>query len=547
MKKLKKEIMAKKSTSIFKIWMLSREYGDLVGVGGVKDVVEQLAKTLAASPGCSVKVVLPLYNSIDPKKLGMKLVEDPLKPGRPLKYEVDMNYATHERRETVRVWTSVWDKVTLLLLESNRFSEKSEPYTYTAADENKDPKKKKGIGHADYFCVNILHQKAALDLMLIINERPEVIHCHDGHTAILPAMVNENPGYRSFFRKNGLLVTIHNGGLGYHQEVADLSFAQAITGLPSHVIAENCLGGAFDPLLVAGSYSVINAVSENYARELQETEEDSRTGWLGHELLKRNVIIEGVTNGIDPKVLSPENAKDLGIAASFNPESDITLKGKRRCKEHLLKQLSRSQKSSAVTQYGSLMVKADQPLFTFIGRLNTQKGIELLVRSLRQMLKEEQNFQIVLLGMGELEEEQSLIELAETKENRKRVCFLQGYSPSLANAIYAAGDFFMIPSEYEPCGLTDFIAQLFGNIPVVHYVGGLVKVLDEKTGLVYQEQTRKALVTVMHKAVSLYNTRPDRIREMQKNGVAEIKQKYTWEKVVFKYIDLYKKAIRMRL
>jgi len=527
--------------------MLSREYGDLAGVGGVKDVVEQLAKTLVAKSACAVKVVLPLYGYLDPKKLGLELVKDPLKPGQPLEYEVDMNYPFEERRESVKVWTCVRDKVTLLFLESDRFSDKLAPYTYTAADEADNPMKKKGSGHDDYFCVNILHQKATLDLMMIINERADIIHCHDGHTATLPAMVSEKSGYRSFFRKNGMLVTIHNGGLGYHQEVADLPFAQATTGLPERVIIGNLLNNAFDPFVAAASYAVINTVSENYARELQETNEDSRTGWLGHELLDRDVVLEGVTNGIEPEILNPQEAEKSGISASFNPASDKILTGKTRCKKHLLKLLSGSGQLSTGKQYGSLAILPEQPLFTFIGRLSQQKGIGLLIGSLRQLLKEEAGFQIVLLGTGEAAEEEKLIELAQAEENRGRVCFIQGYAPSLANEIYAAGDFFLIPSEYEPCGLTDFMAQLFGNIPIVHHVGGLVKVLDEKTGLVYKEQTQEFLTEVMRKAVSLYKTEPDRIKEMQKNSVEEIERKYTWDKVVKNYLKLYKKAINERL
>ena len=539
--------MVIKKPSISNIWMLSREYGDLAGVGGVKDVVEQLAKTLAANSACTVKVVLPLYGYLDSKKLGLQLIEDPLRHGHPLEYEVDMNYPSEERRESVRVWTRVRDKVTLLLLESDRFSDKLAPYTYTDADEEDNPMKRKGVGHDDYFCVNILHQKATLDLMMMINERPDIIHCHDGHTATLPAMVSEKSGYRSFFRNIGMLVTIHNGGLGYHQEVADLPFAQATTGLPERVIIGNLLNNAFDPFVAASNYAVINTVSENYARELQETNEDNRTGWLGHELLDRDVVIEGVTNGIEPEILNPQEPEESGITASFNPVSDKTLTGKARCKKHLLELLSDSGQMSAGKQYGSLAVLPEQPLFSFIGRLSKQKGIGLLIGSLKQLLREEPGFQIVLLGTGEAVEEEKLIELAQAEENRSRVCFIQGYAPTLANEIYAAGDFFLIPSEYEPCGLTDFIAQLFGNIPIVHHVGGLVKVLDGETGLSYEEQTEEALAKVMRKAVSLYKTEPDRIREMQKYSVEEIDRYYTWDKVVKNYLNLYKKAINERL
>ena len=539
--------MARKKSSLLNIWMLSREYGDLVGAGGVKDVVEQLAKALAEKASSRVRVVLPLYGSMDPVKLGLKQVWDPQHKSRPLEYEVDMNYVLQERREGVKVWTLKRDNIVLLLLDSKRFSEKLAPYTYTEQEEKQDPSKQRGMGHVDYFSVNILLQKAALDLMMILGERPDVIHCHDGHTGVLPAIVSENPGYRAYFRKAGMLVTIHNAGLGYHQEVDDLPFAKAVTGLPDRVITNNCIDDAFDPFLAAADYSVLNTVSENYAVELQETAEDSRTGWLGHALAKRGVTLEGVTNGIDPDVLTPVNGEKLGLAASFDPGSDDVLKGKWDCKVHLLKRLNSTGEIAEGRQHGTLSNEPDLPLFSFIGRLSSQKGIGLLIESLQQMQGEGDDFQIVLLGTGDTQEEERLIELAEEKGNTGKVCFIQGYAPKLANEIYAAGDFFLIPSEYEPCGLTDFIAQLFGNIPIVHYVGGLEKVLDEQTGFVYHRQVADELTEVMRKAIKLYGSRPGRIREIQKTAVETIMKNHTWETVVSRYGELYKQAIIMRL
>ena len=150
--------MARKKSSLLNIWMLSREYGDLVGAGGVKDVVEQLAKALAEKASSRVRVVLPLYGSMDPVKLGLKQVWDPQHKSRPLEYEVDMNYVLQERREGVKVWTLKRDNIVLLLLDSKRFSEKLAPYTYTEQEEKQDPSKQRGMGHVDYFSVNILLQ-----------------------------------------------------------------------------------------------------------------------------------------------------------------------------------------------------------------------------------------------------------------------------------------------------------------------------------------------------------------------------------------------------
>jgi starch synthase len=116
----------------------------------------------------------------------------------------------------------------------------------------------------------------------------------------------------------------------------------------------------------------------------------------------------------------------------------------------------------------------------------------------------------------------------------------------MANQVYAAGDFFLIPSRYEPCGLTDYIAQLFGNLPIVHYVGGLVKVLEGKTGFTYKEDTRDDLVEAIHRAIECYRS-PGCVRGMQKDAVKQIQENHTWDKVMKRYLQLYKKARQQRM
>jgi len=111
----------------------------------------------------------------------------------------------------------------------------------------------------------------------------------------------------------------------------------------------------------------------------------------------------------------------------------------------------------------------------------------------------------------------------------------------MANRVFAAGDFFILPSRYEPCGLTDFIAQLFGNIPIVHRVGGLVKVIDGVTGLAYEENTPEDLLEALERALILYDNEGLK-RRIQGQAVKEIEQKYTWSKVMRKYLELYQKA-----
>ncbi len=554
----KERVSESVSPALRTIWMLTREYGNLAGAGGVKDVAMQLAKGLAASSDRTVSVVMPRYGFMDPVALGFIPLADPVRPELPLEYEVDLHYVHVERREKVRVWTAQLDNVHLYLLEADRFADKSAIYAYTAADEAvaltaqdvpiapSGHGHKAGEGHIDYFAMNILLQKGALDLMLLLDIRPDIIHCHDGHTAVLPAMIHENSGLRHFFRETATVVTIHNAGKGYHQEVADLAFAHASTGLPWKVIMGNRLADCFDPFLAAAPYAVMNTVSEQYARELQETDDDVLTGWLGHTLGERGVVLAGVTNGIDPAEFDTADIVQSGIDAPFNPLAKGPLSGKHLCKETLLRELTGKQEVGGITPIGSLDFAPELPLFTFIGRLNEQKGVGVLLAALRGLLASEPGFQFLLLGSGGHDEERELTRLAEKEENKGRVCILRGFNPALANRVFAAGDFFLIPSRYEPCGLTDFIAQLFGNLPIVHRVGGLVKVVDGETGLSYIKHTPAALSTAMQRGMALYREHPAKIRVMQRQAVERIRERHTWQVVMKQYLQLYQEAKEAR-
>jgi len=512
------------------IWLVTREYDTLAGAGGVKDVSRQLAEALARS-GRQVSVVMPRYGFMATTQAGFAPLD--------FSFDVSMPYVGVERREVVRI-SARQGLVTVYLVDALRFAEKRDIYTYTAEDEAADPLHRQGTGHGDYFAMNVLLQKAAIELMLALGRRPDVIHCQDGHTALLPAMVREKEGYRTFFGQTGLVVTIHNAGLGYHQEVGDLPFAEAITGLPSRVIRAHLLDGKFDPLLAAAPYAMLNTVSENYARELRETDDDALTGMLGHRLLARGVRLAGVTNGINPADFDPSHPKGLGLAAGFSPAT-CELAGKKICRQRLLAAVA-GRKLTAVNQEGTLDPKRPGPLFTFVSRFTPQKGVDILISALQGLLPLEPNFQILLLGTGPKEIEVALIQLTRAPVGTGRVCVLRGYHPRLANQLYAAGDFFLIPSRYEPCGLTDFIAQLFGAVPIVHHVGGLVKVIHGETGLAYQEHSAPALMAAMRQAIKLFTGQPEKIAAMQKKSVERIEQTYTWDRVKEQYLNLYTEA-----
>jgi len=437
--------------------------------------------------------------------------------------------------------------VRIFLLDTERFREKMGVYTYTAGEEKHNPFNRQGAGHYDYFAVNVLLQKATIALIMHLAERPDIIHCHDGHTALLPPMVREVDGFRHYFHATGCLVTIHNAGRGYHQEVDDLPFARSVTGLPQHVVYGNLLNGAFDPLLAAADYAVLNTVSENYARELQETEQDLLTGGLGHKLLSRKVKLLGITNGINPDDFDCRQGKKLGLSASFDPEQG-DLAGKKECRRQFIALLQRWAEQPGPglpKQTGFLDDRPEQPLFTFVGRLTAQKGVDKLLGALESLMILDPGFQVVVLGSGTREMEESLEKLADQEANRGRITVLHGYDPKLANQVYAAGDYFLVPSQYEPCGLTDFIAQLFGNLPVVHHTGGLVKVQDGVNGFAYGDHSSAALMGAMQQAIRTFREEPDRLLAMQREAIRIIKSRYTWDVVIRRYLELYRRAKTM--
>ncbi len=523
------------------IWMLSREYGDIAGAGGVKDVVCQLAEALAGWNGRTVQVVLPRYGFINCPDWGFIPLADPACSGRNLRLQVDMHQQDHAIREEISFFHRRINRVHLYLVEAERFRQKSDVYTYSEADERRVWWQHRSMGHHDYFAMNLLLQKAALELIIALDQTPDIIHCHDGHTAVLAAMIRENGGYRTYFRRSACLVTIHNAGHGYHQEIADIPYARAITELPTHVVDNNQLDRKFDPLLVAGQYALLNTVSENYARELQETDNDRMTGWLGHELLRRGVVIEGVTNGIEPRLFSPASDEE-NLPLRFDPGSQAEeLPGKRFRQQALVEQLSIGQGPVGVECFGRLSTVMKGPLFTFIGRLSEQKGVDILIEAMSLLLREFAEARLLVLGSGSGELESRLIDLSEEEPFVGRVCFLQGFHSELAGEIFAAGDFFIIPSRYEPCGLTDFIAQLYGTIPVVRHVGGLVKVIDGTTGIAYSGESAADLREALVRAMTLYDNKAE-VRRIQRQAIREIFNKYTWNKVMQRYLDLYRRA-----
>jgi starch synthase len=506
------------------VWHVSREYAGLAEAGGVKDVVRGLAEALARR-SVPTTVVLPLYGFLKRWAAG----------GRPAaSFSVslpDQEKGNELFEEPVQVFSAEETGVRLLLVQSPRYSALRDVYTYTAEDEADNHWRKKGTGHWDSHQLNMILQRSALETSRRLGETPSIFHCHDGHTAFLPVLMRKGAASTGGHGSSAAVVTIHNAGRGYHQEVWSPEFAALLTGLPQSVLKEGMLGGAVDPLLLAGSYALLSTVSEQYARELLSETDSEVSGGLGRAYRERGVPLAGITNGVDPVPWDPRSPERSGVPRRFDPGRG-DLDGKKACRRALEEMLG-------LPGEGVL-----RPLYAFVGRLTAQKGVDVLFSSLKDQLSRQSGPMFVVLGQGEKEKEDMFSWLARQPETGGRLCFAARYDPALAKLIYAASDFFLVPSVYEPCGLTDFIAQILGSIPIVHHVGGLVKVRDGQTGFSYDEQSTSALSAVLQRTAGLFESRPDLLDGIRRRAFEEIFSDHTWDRVLEEsYLPLYTRAV----
>jgi starch synthase len=511
--------------SLKSVWHVTREYAGIAEAGGVKDVVSGLARSLALR-GIPPTVVVPLYGLV-PRDFQ---APDPCVSFSLRMPDVDAGVM---RDEQVRLLPLLQEGVRILLVDSPRFADKRGIYTYAPADEAENPHKKRGTGHWDFHQMNALLAKSAVEGAILLDEMPSLFHCHDGHAALLPAIMREHQRYAGPCRGAGAVVTIHNAGAGYHQEIWDRDFARLLTGIDAVALDKGLLNGTIDPFLLAGSYARLNTVSEQYARELLEERDKERGAGLGRALRERGIRLDGITNGVDPAPYDPRFPERTGLPFAFDPLAG-DLAGKRRCREALSTRLDARK----------LLDDPAVPLYAFIGRLTSQKGVDVLVSAIRQLQPRDGGPAFVILGEGEKWAEDSLRALAADPATRGRLLFQQRYDPALAKLIDAASDFLLIPSIYEPCGLTDFHAQLLGSIPVVHRVGGLVKVEDGVTGFSYDEHSSRALAQAIDRTTGIFRREPDLLARIRRQAFERILSRYTWERVLETgYMPLYQAAL----
>lgn len=371
----------------------------------------------------------------------------------------------------------------------------------------------------------ILFMKGTIEILQRLQWAPDIIHCNDWQTGLLPILLKENYGWDKLFEKTSTVFTIHN--IAYQGRFSKETFYKA------EIKEEHFLHGGIGEFEGGVNFmktailtsDVINTVSETYARELLTPEYGEG---MQDYLRMRERDLYGIINGIDYNIWNPE--KDVLIPYQYSKEN---MSGKLQNKKFLVDHLG-------------FQFNEDIPLIGIVSRMVSQKGFDILGYVLNQLL--DLPAQWVVLGGGEQRYEDMFRNAANS--NPDKFYFYKGYNNELAHLIEAAADIFLMPSRFEPCGLNQIYSLRYGTVPVVRKTGGLADtVLDWNeflaqgkeigTGYSFNDYTGYALLLSVQRAIHDFHLK-DVWHKIQMNGMSK---DYSWRKSAEKYIELYKKAI----
>ncbi|MEJ2686481.1 MAG: glycogen synthase [Gammaproteobacteria bacterium] len=368
--------------------------------------------------------------------------------------------------------------------------------------------------------------KAALEFMLQTRKRPDIIHCHDWHTALVPVLLYEIYQYYGMDRQR-VCYTVHNFR---HQGVVgeDLLWATGL-GRPEYY---------FDPYRMRDDFNVgamnltkgallysnfITTVSPHHAWEVHYT--DQGFG-LGHSLSVHQSKFGGILNGVDYDVWNPE--VDPLIPYRYGVDD---LERKYADKEALRDRL--------------LLRKDYKPIIAYVGRLDAQKGVDLIEHALFYALGN--GAQFVLLGPSSEWSIHERFWQLKHRLNDNPDCHLEiGFSSELAHLVYAGSDMLVVPSNFEPCGLTPVIAQKYGTVPIVRAIGGLLDTVfdrdysaqsaETRNGYVFHQPDGGGIESALRRALGLWYQYPGEFRQLMVNGM---RRDYSWNRPGADYLNVY--------
>jgi len=486
------EMSMMSSEQPLKILILAAEIVPFAKVGGLADVVGALPKSLKAF-GHDVRLVMPRYGQIDPERFGLTTALDSL--------NVKMGEFTVQ--VSVRQAT-IGNDIPVYMIDAPRYFERENIYGYTDDGER-----------------FILFCRAALEAMRALNWSPDIIHCHDWHTGIVPNWMHMNYREDPFFAHTATVYTIHNlayqGIFGYR--ILEVAGVAAQGFLYPHIVElANVVDIMGRGILFADA---VTTVSERYAQEILTPTFGER---LDHLLRSRRERLFGILNGIDDDEMNP--ATDHFIQATYDAQT--------------LEQ--RAENKLALQEQAHLPLLPDVPLLAMISRLADQKGFDLLAQIFQPLLA--QGIQFVVLGVGDQHYHEMFQNLAARYP--EQVAIFLTFNTELAQRIYAGSDMFLMPSRFEPCGLGQLIAMRYGSVPIVRSVGGLadtVQEYDPRTGegngFSFANYDPWELFAAIVRALELYRFK-DIWRTLQQRAMAA---DHSWTASARRYVEVYRNAL----
>jgi len=467
-----------------KILFAVSEAGPFVRSGGLGDVAAALPVALAKEEN-EVCVILPLYEEI------------------PAKYRQTMEFIGSTivtlgwRQQYAGVMTVKMSGVRYFFIDNEYYFKRNRLY-----------------GHFDDGERFAFFSKAVLEVLPLIGFAPDIIHCNDWQTGIIPVMLDAFYRFREGYEKIKTVMTIHNIEF---QGSIDKSCIVDVFGIPENfrsVVEYNNNAN----MLKAGieGANVVTTVSETYAKEILDP---YFAYGLENILQKRSYKIKGILNGIDTELYDP--LTDKALFQNYSHKS-----------------IARKKKNKAGLQEMLNLPHSDNPAVGMVTRLTTQKGLDLVMAVLDEILN--MDLQLIILGTGDWKYENALSEAAKRYPGKMAVII--NFSQDLASKIYAGCDMFLMPSRFEPCGLSQIIAMRYGNIPIVRETGGLKDTVipynpadKTGTGFTFKSYNAHDMLDALKRAECSYADKEE-WKQIMKNAMV---RDYSWTEQAKKYIALY--------
>lgn len=478
-----------------KVLFVAGECDPFIKTGGLGDVIGALPQYLRKND-VEVSVVIPKYKDIDSVYLSkMKLIKT-------------FNVAMSWRQQFCGIFQYKKAGVTYYFIDNEYYFDRNGTYGYFDDDER-----------FSFF------DRAVMMMLKEIDYKPDIIHCHDWHTGMIPVMNKYDYSSDDFYRGINTVYTIHNLKfqgvypkeiLGEYLNLSDDLYYNDTVGFYDCI---NFMKGALN------TSDKITTVSKTYSKEI-------KTEFYGEQLQgllrERSEDLVGIENGIDYKVYDP--TKDPFIERKY---SKFRLNNKKINKVALQRELGLEENEFV-------------PMMAIVSRLTSQKGMDILIGVLSEILKEE--VQLVVLGTGEFEFEQFYKGLAEKYPNK--VATIIDFDNSLAHRIYAGADMFLMPSLFEPCGLGQLIALRYGTIPIVRETGGLkdtIQFYETSTGIgngfTFYEYTEYELKKTISIALDYYKD-----KKLWRNIIVNaMESEHSWDKSAMEYKELYEEVLSRNL